>query len=94
MATGLRNRGVDVVRCQEVGMIGRSDSSHLEWANDRGYVIVTQDNDFLVLHTKGFPHAGIAYITRPLGVGDIIRSLLLIHEVLTPEEMVNKIEFL
>jgi hypothetical protein len=94
IANGLRNREVDVVRCQEIGFSGKSDLAHLAWANENGFVLVTQDNDFLILHSQGQLHAGIAFAPRPMSIGEFIRSLLLIHELLTPEEMVNSIEFL
>jgi hypothetical protein len=41
------------------------------------------------------PHAGIAYRAKDtLGLGEIIRRLVLIWEVYEPEEMANRIEFL
>ncbi len=54
----------------------------------------TQDDDFLKLHAAGWEHAGIVYARQQTSVGHIIRSLLLIYEVLSAEEMVNRIEYL
>ncbi len=58
-------------------------------------MIVTHDEDLLILHSQAIPHAGIAYYppdTHP--IGHIIQALLLIWGVMEPQEMVNHVEFL
>jgi hypothetical protein len=57
-------------------------------------VIFTQDADFLRLHAAGEPHPGIVYAPQHTAVGTIVRSLMLIYEILPPEEMMNHIEFI
>jgi hypothetical protein len=58
-------------------------------------VLVTHDADFLRLAAAGSDHAGIAFCPRTgRSVGEIIRSLLLIHEVLRPEEIEGRVEYL
>ena len=91
---GLVARGIDAVSCVEIGMRAASDTAHLEFAKKEGRVIVTYDNDFLKLHTLGHKHSGIAFSKRPLSIGEMISSLLLIHDVLDSEDMINQIEFL
>ena len=57
--------------------------------------MVTMDSDYLILATQSAMHAGIAYAkpgTR--SVGQLIQKLKLIHDVLTPAEMENHIEYL
>jgi predicted nuclease of predicted toxin-antitoxin system len=79
----------------EAGNIGLDDEGHLAYALAEARVIVTQDGDFLGLAQKGIPHAGIVYYEpRSRSVKEIIRGLILIYEVLTPEDMVNHVEFL
>ena len=39
-------------------------------------------------------HRGIVYAPQQTPVGHIIRGLMLIHDVLSPEEMHNHVEFL
>lgn len=56
--------------------------------------MVTQDADFLRLAAAGEPHAGIVYFQQGVRIGDMIRWLVLLAEVLGPEEMANHIEFL
>ncbi|WP_366558093.1 DUF5615 family PIN-like protein [Okeania sp. SIO3B5] len=58
-------------------------------------VIFTQDRDFLRLHYAGFLHSGIAYcIKGSRSIGEILRGLILIWEVLEPEDTIGKVEFL
>jgi hypothetical protein len=95
VAIGLRRRGIDVTTTSDVGLSGAEDEAHLAFAVSQGRVIVTHDDDFLVLHARGVRHAGIAYCHQGgRSVGELLRSLLLLHECLTPEEMENRLEFL
>ena len=94
VSEGLRRRGVDVLRAQEAGLLSASDQAHIEFASKEGRVLFTQDADFLRLHGAGYNHAGIVYAAQPTPVGHTVRSLMLIYDVLNPEDMVNHIEFL
>jgi len=94
VVTGLRLRGVDVLTTQEAGMLGASDEEHLALAASNGRVIFTQDDDLLRLHAMGIGHAGIAYVHQRTTIGDIIRGLMLIYQVLEPNDMQNHVEFL
>ena len=91
---GLRERGVDVLTAAEAGLLGASDEKHLALARNQGRVILTQDDDFLRLHAAGVEHAGIVYAAQGTRIGDIIRGLMLIHDLLEAEEMVKHVEFL
>jgi len=93
VADGLYRRGVDVLRAQDAGMHPAPDSAHLDLARGEGRVIFTQDADFLRLHAAGKPHTGIVYVPQHTAVGTIVAALMLIYEVLSPEEMINPIEF-
>jgi uncharacterized protein with PIN domain len=91
---GLRRRGVDVLTVQEADLLSATDEEHLTLASTQRRVIFTQDADFLRLHSAGLPHAGIAYAPQHTNVGDLIRGLMLIFELLEPDEMVGQVEFL
>jgi hypothetical protein len=91
---GLRLRGVDVMTTQESGMLGGRDEDLLKNALSLERVLFSQDQDFLVLRQKGVPHAGIAYGAQQTSIGEVVRGLLLIHDVLTAEEMHGRVEFL
>lgn len=91
---GLRQRGVDVFTAAEAGLLGATDEQHLERAQSEGRVVFSQDDDFLRLHATGIDHAGIAYAPQGTPVGQIIRGLMLIHQVLEPDDMRGHVEFL
>ena len=59
LADALRHRGIDVTTTADAGLVGATDRDHLAFATVAGRVVVTQDVDFLRLHSQGVPHAGI-----------------------------------
>jgi predicted nuclease of predicted toxin-antitoxin system len=89
IALQLRARGVDVVRCEEVGMAEAKDWKHLEYAIEQGRAVVSFDRHFPGLHAKylstGRDHKGIFYVANHLqgddGIGVIVRFLLEYHEM-------------
>jgi hypothetical protein len=91
---GLRQRGIDVLSVPEADMMGASDEVHLSFAYAQGRVLFTQDADFLRLAATGESHVGIVYAPQYTSLGDIIRGLLLIHQVLDAEDMVGKLEYI
>ena len=91
---GLQLRAIDVATTQDTGMLGASDEALLAYALGQERVLFSQDEDFLALHHIGLPHAGMAYAPQQTPIGDIVRGLLLIHGVLTAEEMLGRVEFL
>ena len=95
VVAGLRRRGIDVVRAQEVGLRKADDSAHLEFARRGGRVLVTQDAGFIQRHEQGVEHPGLAFCQQgSRSIGEIIAGLILIYEVLTPEEMRGRVEYL
>jgi predicted nuclease of predicted toxin-antitoxin system len=94
VAMGLRQRGVDVLTTQEASMLGASDEDHLAMAAGQNRVVFTQDDDFLRLHAQGIEHAGLVYVRQRTSIGYIVRGLVLIYQMLTSDEMKNRLEFL
>lgn len=95
VADGLRRRSIDVTTTADQNLIGASDEEQLAFALAQGRVLFTQDADFLRLHKAGATHAGIAFAYKDrLSVGDIIRGLVLIWELLDLEEIQGKVEFI
>lgn len=94
VTAGLRVRGVDVLTVQEAAMVGATDQDQLAFAARRGRVLFTHDADFLRLHAAGIGHAGIAYASQQMPVGQIVRGLMLLYQVLAPADMRNHVEFL
>jgi uncharacterized protein with PIN domain len=95
IAKALRGRGIDVLTTAEANRIGSTDTDQVTFARNENRVLVTQDEDFLILDSQQINHAGIAYYKqRTRTIKEVVRGLILIYEVLTPEEMVNHVEFL
>ncbi|HSK78328.1 MAG TPA: DUF5615 family PIN-like protein [Thermoanaerobaculia bacterium] len=95
IALALRRHGVDVTTTIEAGLRTHDDAAHLEFARASRRVIVTHDADFLRLASGTADHWGIAYCHRTArSVGEVIRGLVLMYEVLTLEEMRGRVEFL
>lgn len=94
VSEGLRQRGVDVLTVQKAGLLSASDEEHLKFAIEKGRVIFTQDADFLRLHAESVSHPGIVYTPQQTPTRTIIRGLMLIFDLLAPEDMANRVEFL
>ncbi|NEO42927.1 MAG: hypothetical protein F6J98_16800 [Moorea sp. SIO4G2] len=95
IARELRHRGIDVTTTVEVQFRTKSDESQLAFASREGRVLVTHDDDFLKLAVTNPNHSGIAYCHQTKrSLGQIIETLVLIYEVYTPEDMIDRVEFL
>lgn len=94
VVNGLRQRGVDVLPVTEAGMLGASDEEHLAYAKNEERVMFTQDDDFLRLHAAGAAHTGLVYARQQTPTGQVILGLILIHELMTPEDMQGHVEFI
>ena len=95
VAEGLRRRGIDVLTIQDAGRAGDPDRKQLAFAAMKRRVLVTFDDDFLALDAAGAPHSGIVFSQAGRrSVGDLIETLVLIANVIEPEEMRNHVEFI
>ena|SRR5437660_7090720 len=95
IALALRQRGIDVTTAAEANLLAASDEDHLKYTHRSRRVMVTHDDDFLNLHARGTPHAGMAYCrwgTRT--IGEMVQMLVLIYELMSPDEMMSKIVYL
>ncbi|MEM9540240.1 MAG: DUF5615 family PIN-like protein [Cyanobacteria bacterium P01_E01_bin.42] len=95
IAEGLRRRNIEVTTTPEAQLLGATDPAQLAFAISQKRVIFTHDDDFLAIHQRGLNHYGIAYChPNSRSIGDIVRGLILIWEVLEPSEMENHVEFI
>ncbi|WP_347178797.1 DUF5615 family PIN-like protein [Roseofilum capinflatum] len=94
IAEGLRRRSIDVTTTPEENLLGITDEEQLAFAIANNRVVFTQDDDFLALHQRGLDHCGIVYChQKSRSMGEIVRGLVLIWEVLEPLDMQNHVEF-
>jgi predicted nuclease of predicted toxin-antitoxin system len=98
VAEGLRRRGLEVITAKDDGARQLPDESLLARATELGCVLVTNDEDLVVIasawQATGRPFAGIVYMTRQqIPYGKLIEDLQLIAEGYTPDEMVNRVEY-
>ncbi|MEM7800453.1 MAG: DUF5615 family PIN-like protein [Chloroflexota bacterium] len=91
---GLNRRHINVLSTLQAGLLGATDEMQLAFATQEERVLVTQDDDFLTLHSHGIKHAGIVFIQPQQSIGYMVRGLHFIYQVLAAEEMKNHVEFL
>jgi predicted nuclease of predicted toxin-antitoxin system len=92
---GLRRRGIDILTAQEAGRCALPDPDQLTFATSEGRVLVTFDSDFLALHQAGASHVGIAWCpATKYSIGELIQMLVLLHAVVSSDEMRNHVEHL
>lgn len=99
VVNGLRLLGVEVQSCQEAHNKGLSDIEQLDYARKNDFVIFTHDDDFLRIDAEYMiqekNHCGIIYAhQKDYSIGECIRRLNLVVDILSPEEMENHVEFL
>jgi predicted nuclease of predicted toxin-antitoxin system len=95
IAVGLRARGIDVTTTPDAGLGGASDEEQLAFTLREQSVIVSYDDDLLVLHAAGVAHAGIAYGTlRSRSIGQMILKLAALSRNYDPPDMFGRVEFL
>lgn len=94
IAPALRRNGIDVTTSQEVRLLTRPDETQLDFARREGRMLVTHDDDFLVMANLTNDHCGIAYChIHARSMRQIIDALILIHGVLTPNDTRGKVEY-
>lgn len=96
---GLRQRHIDVITVHEDSAARWDDERLLERATSLRRVLFSQDDDLLVIahqwQRKGRHFAGPVYGAQiRLTIGDAIRDLALIAEIMEPEEMASHIEYI
>ncbi len=94
VAAGLRRRGANVTCVAEATLLVLADQDQLLFASLSGRVFVTHDADILRLHAAGVRHAGIIYCRQgALSIGEMLRRLKLVDDMLTREELSGQVEY-
>lgn len=97
IVAGLRWRCLDVVTASDQGLLGAADVDHLARAMALGRVTVSADHDFLRLAQErseaGVAFAGLIFILPWTRVGEAVRAIALVADVLDPEDLADWIEW-
>lgn len=96
---GLRLRGIDVFTAQEDGTDRLPDPALLDRAMELGRVLYSQDADLLAeaahRQQNGTKFAGIVYAHQEqITIGQSIRDLEIVANVMAPDEIANRVEYL
>lgn len=95
IAKGLRQRGIEVTTTVEAKLRTRDDEAQLAYILQKQAVLVTNDAGFLARSVAGQQHYGIVYYQpNSRSVGEVITFLTLVYEVMLPDEMINRVEYL
>lgn len=101
----LQNYGIDIVRCQDVGLEDATDDKLLEYATSHQRAMLTKDDDFLTLHSQWQldlkEHYGIFYCPyrdRP-AIGLIVKTCkeyydLILYDVGTEDDIKNDVMYI
>jgi hypothetical protein len=98
VATALRRAGIDAISTLEAGQAGKSDVIQLDFAMNDGRVLFTFNvGHFAKMHAMHVAeqrrHAGII-VSSQRPIGDVIRRLLHLANVLDAESILDRLEFL
>jgi len=93
IAIALRRLGVDVTLSDEVGLLQASDDRHLAFAISQNRVIITKDTDFLKIARSGIAHPGMVFFHDGTRIGEVVRYVRLIWEIMEPSEMTDRVEY-
>lgn len=95
VARALRRYGVDVTTTLEAGLRTQSDAEQIRFVRAERRVIVTHDVDFLRFAAHTSEHPGIVFCDKTArSLSDMIRGLILIYEVLEPDDLAGRVEYL
>jgi predicted nuclease of predicted toxin-antitoxin system len=95
IADALRRHGIDVTTTVETMLRTMNDDAQLEFIRKAHRVMVSSDTDFLRFANSNTDHPGIVFVSSNAGsIGNVIQGLVLIYEVLLPDEMEGHVEFL
>jgi hypothetical protein len=64
VAAGLRQRGINVTTTADADLLHAEDAEHRAYALRTQRVLVTHDEDHLMLAARGIKHSGIAFCPR------------------------------
>lgn len=94
-----QNPEIDLVRVQDVDLLGADDPSVLAWAAQEGRIVLTHDVATMITFAyqriqAGLSMPGLFEVSRRVSVGLAIEEIILIAECSFEQEWEGKIIFL
>ena len=94
-----RNPDINIVRVQDIGLLGEDDPAVLEWAANEGRILLTHDVATITLYaykrvSKNLPMPGVIEIHADAPIGRVIEDLLVILECGTAKDFDGQIYYL
>ena len=94
-----RSADIDMVRVQDVGLMGADDPTILAWAANENRILLTHDVETITKFayervSAGEHMPGVFEISRTIPLGEVIDDLLLLVEASLPNEWVNQVRYL
>lgn len=94
-----QNRDVDIVRVQDIGLLGKDDPTVLEWAAQNGRVVLTHDVATMITFAykrieAELTMSGLFEVSRRVAVGVAIEEIILIAECSLEGEWEGQVRFL
>ncbi len=94
-----RKRDLNLVRVQDVGLLGASDEKLLEWATDNNRIVLTHDKRTMPRHIRdrlnaGLHVPGVFIVNDWASIGRCIDDLQLIAECSNESEWQDRIIYL
>jgi hypothetical protein len=95
----LRRPDFDMIRTQDVGLLGVDDPGVLAWAANNNRILLSHDRatmpDYAYARVKaGQPMPGVFIINDRLPIGQVIRELLIVDECSEQSEWNGLVMFL
>lgn len=90
---------MDLVRAQNVGLLGAPDPTVLGWAAKSGRVLLTHDAATMPTHAfnrveRALAMSGVLIVRESLAIGSVIEDLLLIFEAGEAQDLVGSVIYL
>jgi hypothetical protein len=90
---------LDIVRVQDVGLLGKRDPEVLEWAASENRLLLTHDASTITKHAyarveSGKPMTGVFEIGQEISIGEAIADLMLIATCSLDGEYANQVRYL
>ena len=94
-----RDPDIDIVRVQDIGLSGEDDPTVLEWAADKGRILLTHDVATITRYAyerlaKNLAMPGVIEIHTDSPVGRVIEDIFIILECGVAEDLNSQIYYL